>query len=60
VDWKDWPAVEADIETFRTAVAGVTAEELFLTSPSPGQIGRFSGNHITGTTSPTCTPWPTS
>jgi 5-methyltetrahydropteroyltriglutamate--homocysteine methyltransferase len=44
VAWKDWPAVEADISTLKAAVAGVTAEEVFLTSPSPGQIGRFLHN----------------
>jgi 5-methyltetrahydropteroyltriglutamate--homocysteine methyltransferase len=44
VAWKDWPAVEADISTLKAAVAGVTAEEFFLTSPSPGQIGRFLHN----------------
>src|SRR5262245_41494515 len=44
VAWKDWPAVEADISTFRAAAVGATAEELFLTSPSPGQIGRFLRN----------------
>jgi len=44
VAWKDWPAVEADIKTFRAAGAGVPAEELFLTPPSPGQIGRFLRN----------------
>ena len=44
VGWKDWPAVEADIRTCRAGVAGVAAEELFMTSPSPGQIGRFLKN----------------
>src|SRR5262245_46977694 len=48
VAWKDWPAVEADISTFRAAAAGVTAEDLFLTSPSPGQIGRFLRNQYYG------------
>jgi 5-methyltetrahydropteroyltriglutamate--homocysteine methyltransferase len=44
VAWKDWPAVEADIRTFKAAMAGVPAEEHFMTSPSPGQIGRFLHN----------------
>ena len=46
VAWKDWPAVEADIRTFKTATAGVPAEEHFMTSPSPGQIGRFLHNQF--------------
>ena len=37
-------AVEADIRTFKTATAGVPTEETFMTSPSPGQIGRFLHN----------------
>ena len=45
VSWKDWPAVEADIRAFKAAMSGVPAEECFMTSPSPGQIGRFLHNH---------------
>jgi 5-methyltetrahydropteroyltriglutamate--homocysteine methyltransferase len=45
VAWKDWPAVERDIENLRDAVgAGAQADEVFMTSPSPGQIGRFLQN----------------
>jgi 5-methyltetrahydropteroyltriglutamate--homocysteine methyltransferase len=45
VAWKDWPAVERDIRNLRDAVdAGARAEEVFMTSPSPGQIGRFLQN----------------
>jgi 5-methyltetrahydropteroyltriglutamate--homocysteine methyltransferase len=44
VGWKDWPAVEGDIAALRAAVAGMTAEECFMTSPSPGQIARFLHN----------------
>jgi 5-methyltetrahydropteroyltriglutamate--homocysteine methyltransferase len=44
VAWKDWPAVEADIRIFREAAAGVGAQELFMTAPSPGQIARFLRN----------------
>jgi 5-methyltetrahydropteroyltriglutamate--homocysteine methyltransferase len=45
VAWKDWPAVERDIRNLRDAVdAGTRAEEVFMTSPSPGQIGRFLQN----------------
>jgi len=44
VAWKDWPAVEADIRIFQEATAGVGAQELFMTAPSPGQIARFLRN----------------
>jgi 5-methyltetrahydropteroyltriglutamate--homocysteine methyltransferase len=40
VAWKDWAAAEADIALSKQALAGVTAEEKFMTSPSPGQIAR--------------------
>ena len=44
IEWMDWPAVETDIENLRAASAGATAEEVFMTSPSPGQIARFLHN----------------
>ena len=44
IDWMDWPAVEADIENLRAAAADSNAEEVFMTSPSPGQIARFLHN----------------
>jgi len=43
VEWKDWPAVERDIQNLKDATAG-RSEEVFMTSPSPGQIGRFLQN----------------
>ena len=43
VEWKDWPAVERDIRNLTDAAAG-RSEEVFMTSPSPGQIGRFLQN----------------
>jgi len=43
VEWKDWPAVERDICNLKDAAAG-RSEEVFMTSPSPGQIGRFLQN----------------
>jgi 5-methyltetrahydropteroyltriglutamate--homocysteine methyltransferase len=43
VEWKDWPAVERDIRNLKDATAG-RSEEIFMTSPSPGQIGRFLQN----------------
>src|SRR5262245_24007788 len=44
VAWKDRPAVERDIQNLKEAAAAVRAEEVFMTSPSPGQIGRFLQN----------------
>jgi 5-methyltetrahydropteroyltriglutamate--homocysteine methyltransferase len=48
VDWKDWPAAQADIDTAKAAMAGAKsnnlAEEFFMTSPSPGQIARYLKN----------------
>lgn len=48
VDWKDWPAAQADIdlakETMKQAMQGAKAEEFFMTSPSPGQIARYLKN----------------
>ena len=44
VEWKDWAAVERDIQTLKDAAASAGADEVFMTSPSPGQIGRFLQN----------------
>src|SRR5437667_182159 len=44
VTWKDWPAVERDIRNLRDAAAAAGARQVFMTSPSPGQIGRFLQN----------------
>jgi 5-methyltetrahydropteroyltriglutamate--homocysteine methyltransferase len=44
VDWKDWPAAQADIDTAKAAASGAKAEEFFMTSPSPGQIARYLKN----------------
>jgi 5-methyltetrahydropteroyltriglutamate--homocysteine methyltransferase len=43
--WKDWPAVEKDLENLKVATASTPAQEVFVTSPSPGQIARFLHNH---------------
>ena len=41
IAWKNWPEVEKDIANLKAAVDGVRAEEVFMTSVSPGQkIGR--------------------
>jgi len=42
--WKDFPALEADIARAKRAMAGVKAEDVFMTSPSPGQIARYLKN----------------
>ena len=44
ITWKDWPAVEQDIDTLKAAAAQVQAEEVFMTAVSPGQIARFLQN----------------
>jgi 5-methyltetrahydropteroyltriglutamate--homocysteine methyltransferase len=45
VVWKDWPAAEADIARAKTATADAGATEVFMTSPSPGQIARYLKNN---------------
>ena len=49
IDWEDWPAVEADIDNLKAASSGVSAQEVFMTSPSPGQIARFLHNEYYAT-----------
>ena len=44
VQWKDWPAAEADIARVKAAMAKAGVEESFMTSPSPGQIARYLKN----------------
>ena len=44
VEWRDWAAVERDIQNLKDAAASAGADEVFMTSPSPGQIGRFLQN----------------
>jgi 5-methyltetrahydropteroyltriglutamate--homocysteine methyltransferase len=44
IAWKDWPAVEADITRATLATTGAGAQEVFMTSPSPGQIARYLKN----------------
>jgi 5-methyltetrahydropteroyltriglutamate--homocysteine methyltransferase len=44
VTWKDWPAAQADIDMSRDLMKGANAVELFMTSPSPGQIARYLKN----------------
>ena len=44
ISWKDWPAVEWDIATLRTAAADTPVEEVFMTAASPGVIANFLPN----------------
>jgi 5-methyltetrahydropteroyltriglutamate--homocysteine methyltransferase len=44
VTWKDWPAAQADIDLAKDVLKGAKAAELFVTSPSPGQIARYLKN----------------
>ena len=44
VTWKDFAALEADIARAKTAMSGAKTQELFFTSPSPGQIARYLKN----------------
>ncbi len=44
VTWKDWPTALADIDLSKGAMKGAKATELFMTSPSPGQIARYLKN----------------
>jgi 5-methyltetrahydropteroyltriglutamate--homocysteine methyltransferase len=44
VAWKDWAAAQADIDMSSDTTRGAKAAELFMTSPSPGQIARYLKN----------------
>jgi 5-methyltetrahydropteroyltriglutamate--homocysteine methyltransferase len=44
VGWKDWPAALTDIDLSKQAMTGAKAEDVFMTSPSPGQIARYLKN----------------
>jgi 5-methyltetrahydropteroyltriglutamate--homocysteine methyltransferase len=44
VTWKDWAVAQADIDLSRDVMKGANAAELFMTSPSPGQIARYLKN----------------
>src|ERR1700738_1428570 len=44
VSWKNWAAARVDIDSSKDVMKGVNAAELFMTSPSPGQIARYLKN----------------
>ncbi|MEC8858214.1 MAG: cobalamin-independent methionine synthase II family protein [Chloroflexota bacterium] len=44
IAWSDWPAVGRDLDRLKKATQGREAEEVFMTSASPGVIARFLPN----------------
>jgi 5-methyltetrahydropteroyltriglutamate--homocysteine methyltransferase len=44
IAWKDWPAAEGDIARAKHAMSKAKATDVFMTSPSPGQIARYLKN----------------
>jgi 5-methyltetrahydropteroyltriglutamate--homocysteine methyltransferase len=44
IAWKDWAAVQKDIDNLKAAAATTKCEELFMTAVSPGQAARFLHN----------------
>ena len=44
IAWKDWPAVQQDIDTLKAAAADAAAEDVFMTAASPGVIANFLPN----------------
>jgi 5-methyltetrahydropteroyltriglutamate--homocysteine methyltransferase len=44
IAWKDFGAVERDIENLKAATAGTAQEEVFMTAASPGVVAFFLGN----------------
>jgi 5-methyltetrahydropteroyltriglutamate--homocysteine methyltransferase len=44
VGWKDFGALESDITQAKQAMASAPVQDIFMTSPSPGQIARYLKN----------------
>ena len=44
IAWKDFAAVERDIENLKAATANTSQEEVFMTAASPGVVAFFLGN----------------
>ena len=44
VGWKDFASIEDDISNLKSATSDAGVAEVFMTSPSPGQISRFLHN----------------
>jgi 5-methyltetrahydropteroyltriglutamate--homocysteine methyltransferase len=49
VAWKDWPAVQQDIDNLQLAARDSSVEEVFMTSASPGVIANFLPNEYYST-----------
>lgn len=49
IAWKDWPAVERDIQNLRDAASGASVQEVFMTAASPGVIANFLPNEYYAT-----------
>ena len=44
ISWKDWAAVQQDIDNLKSSAEGTENEEVFMTSASPGVIANFLPN----------------
>ncbi len=44
IAWKDWPAVQKDIDRLKSATAQAPSAEIFMTAASPGVIANFLPN----------------
>ncbi|PKB67342.1 MAG: hypothetical protein BZY81_04910 [SAR202 cluster bacterium Io17-Chloro-G4] len=44
ITWKDWPAVQKDIDRLKSATAQSSSAEIFMTAASPGVIANFLPN----------------
>ena len=44
IGWRDWPAVQQDIDNLKAASANAQVEEVFMTAASPGVIANFLPN----------------
>jgi 5-methyltetrahydropteroyltriglutamate--homocysteine methyltransferase len=44
ISWRDFSAVERDIENLKAAVSGADATEVFMSSSSPGNVANFHPN----------------
>jgi 5-methyltetrahydropteroyltriglutamate--homocysteine methyltransferase len=49
IEWKAYSLVEADIESFRSALEGLQVDDAFITSPSPTTAAGFQPNKYYGT-----------
>jgi 5-methyltetrahydropteroyltriglutamate--homocysteine methyltransferase len=49
LSWKDFSAVEKDIENLKAATSGAGVPEVFMSSSSPGNISNFHPNRYYGT-----------